>query len=172
LEIVFDQGIGDIFVVRVAGNVCGVNEMGSIEYAVEHVGTPVVLVLGHTECGAVKAAASNAETHGNIKLLIDKIGPAVSKAQSEHPDLHGIALVPAATEANVWNSIEQLFKHSPTTRHYVQSGKLKVIAAVYDVKSGRVRWLGEHPQQSKLLGGSDKGQSRNSAIPGTHVGTH
>ena len=132
--------------------------MGSIEYAVEHVGTPVVLVLGHTECGAVKAAASKAKTHGNIKLLIDKIGPAVSKAQSEHPDLHGIALAPAVTEANVWHSIEELFAHSPATRHYVQSGKLKVIAAVYDVKSGQVRWLGEHPRQSKLLSGSREEQ--------------
>jgi carbonic anhydrase len=154
LEILFDQGVGDIFAVRVAGNVCGVNEMGSIEYAVEHLGTPLFVVLGHTECGAVKAAASKAETHGNIKLLIDKIEPAVSKAQSEHPDLHGIALVPAATEANVWHSIEMLFRNSPTTRHYVQSGKLKVVAAIYDVKGGQVRWLGEHPQQSKLLSGS------------------
>ena len=80
LEILFDQGIGDIFAVRVAGNVCGVDEMGSIEYAVEHVGTPLFLVLGHTECGAVKAAASKAETHGNIKLLVDKVGPAVARA--------------------------------------------------------------------------------------------
>ena len=64
----------------------------------------------------------------------------------------------AATEANVWHSIEELFKHSPTTRHYVQSGKLKVFAAVYDVKSGRVRWLGEHPLQNKLLVGSRKQQ--------------
>jgi carbonic anhydrase len=151
LEIVFDQGIGDIFVIRVAGNVCGVDEMGSIEYAVEHVGTPVVLVLGHTECGAVKAAATKAETHGNIKLLVDKIAPAVAKAQSQHPNLHGIDLAPAATEANVWQSIEGLFHHSPVTREYVRSGKLKVIAAIYDVKSGRVRWLGEHPQQSRLV---------------------
>jgi carbonic anhydrase len=158
LEILFDQGIGDIFVIRVAGNICGVNEMGSIEYAVEHVGTPLFLVLGHTECGAVKAAATNADTHGNIKLLVDQIGPAVSKAQSEHPDLHGIGLVPAVTEANVWHSIEELFKHSLTTRQYVQSGKLKVIAAVYDVKSGQIRWLGEHPLQSKLLSGSHKQQ--------------
>jgi carbonic anhydrase len=153
LEIVFDQGIGDIFVVRVAGNVCGVSEMGSIEYAVEHVGTPLVVVLGHTECGAVKAAATKAETHGNIKLLVDKIAPAVAKAQSQHPNLHGIELAPAVTELNVWQSIEGLFHHSAVTREYVQAGKLKVVAAIYDVKTGRVRWLGEHPRQSRLLGG-------------------
>jgi carbonic anhydrase len=158
LEILFDQGIGDIFVVRVAGNVCGTSEMGSIEYAVEHVGTPLLVVLGHTECGAVKAAVTEAEAHDHIKFLVNMIAPAVSKARAEHPDLHGIELAPVATEANVWQSIEELFKHSPATRHRVQSGKLKVIAAIYDVKSGQIRWLGKHPQQGQLLAGSHESQ--------------
>ena len=151
LEVLFDQGIGDIFVVRVAGNVCGVDEMGSIEYGVDHVGTPLLVILGHTECGAVTAAVTDAHVHGSIKPLVDRIAPAVARAKAAHPDLHGKELVPSATEANVWNSIEELFAHSEITRHCVESGKLKIVGAIYDVKSGKVRWLGEHPRQSELL---------------------
>ena len=151
LEVLFDQGIGDIFVIRVAGNVCGVDEMGSIEYGVDHVGTPLLVVLGHSQCGAVTAAVTGAELPGSIKPLVERIAPAVAKAQAEHPDLHGKELVPAATEANVWHSIEELLTKSPLTRHCMKSGKLKVIGAIYDVKSGNLNWLGEHPRQSELL---------------------
>jgi len=151
LEVVFDQGLGDIFVVRVAGNVCGVDELGSIEYGVDHVGTPLMVVLGHTQCGAVMAAAMHAEVHGNIKALIEQIAPAVVKAQAAHADLHGKDLIPAATEANVWQSIEDLFAKSHTMRHCVHEGKAKVVGAIYDIKTGQVHWLGEHPRQGELL---------------------
>jgi len=160
LELDDDQGIGDIFVVRVAGNVCGVHEMGSIEYGVDHVGTPLLVILGHTQCGAVTAAATGAEVHGHIRPLVEKIAPAVSKAQAAHSGLHGEDLVPAATEANVWHAAEELFRHSPETRHLVQAGKLKLVGAIYDVKSGQVKWLGEHPQQSRLLGNNDQANTR------------
>ena len=89
LETVFDQGIGDIFAVRVAGNVCDVDEMGSIEYGVSHLGTRLLVVLGHTDCGAVTAAVTGAELHGNIRRVVDKIEPAVAAAQATHRDLHG-----------------------------------------------------------------------------------
>jgi carbonic anhydrase len=151
LEIIFDQGIGDVFAIRVAGNVCGVDEMGSVEYGVDHLGTPLLVILGHSQCGAVTAAATGAELHGNVKPLVAKIAPAVSRAQKDHPDLHGKELVPAATETNVWEAIEGLFKGSAITRGCVQSGKLKVVGAIYDVKSGQVKWLGEHPRQKQLL---------------------
>ena len=144
-EIIFDQGIGDIFAVRVAGNVCGVDEMGTVEYGVDHLGTPLLVVLGHTQCGAVTAAATGGELHGSIKSVVDRIIPAVSQAQTAHPDLHGPDLVPAATEANVWQSIEDLTKNSPIIRQSVQSGEMKVIGAIYDVKSGQVKWLDKHP---------------------------
>ncbi len=151
LETVFDQGIGDIFAVRVAGNVCDVAEMGSIEYGVSHLGTHLLIVLGHTDCGAVTAAVTGAELHGNIRRVVDKIEPAVAAAQAAHRDLHGKDFVPAATELNVWYSIEELMAGSPMTRRHVQSGKLKVIGAIYDVKTGKVQWLGEHPKQKELL---------------------
>jgi carbonic anhydrase len=160
LELVFDQGVGDIFVVRVAGNVCGTDEMGSIEYGVDHVGTPLLVILGHTQCGAVTAAATGAEVHGHIRPLVEKIAPAVSKAQAAHRDLHGKALVPAATEANVWHAAEELLKNSPAAQHRVQAGTLKLVGAIYDVRSGQVKWLGEHPQQSRLLGSKNQASTR------------
>jgi carbonic anhydrase len=151
LETVFDQGIGDIFTVRVAGNVCADDEMASLEYGAGHLGTHLVVVLGHSDCGAVTAAVTGAEVHGHMRQLVDKISPAVAEAQAAHRDLHGKDLVPAAIEANVWYSIEQLLLNSPMTRRLVETGKLQVIGAIYDVKTGKVEWLGQHPKQKKLL---------------------
>jgi carbonic anhydrase len=151
LEAVFDRGIGDIFAIRVAGNICGVDEMGSIEYGVGPLGTHLLVVLGHTDCGAVTAAVTGAEVHGNIRRVVEKIEPAVATAQAAHRGLHGMDLVPAAIEANVWYSIEELLTGSPMTRRLIESGKLKVIGAIYDVKTGKVQWLGEHPKQKDLL---------------------
>jgi carbonic anhydrase len=147
VELVFDQGIGDVFVIRVAGNVCNVDEMGSIEYGVDHVGTPLLVILGHSNCGAVTAAATNAKLHGSIVPVVASIQPAVVRAQKEHPELHGKDLVPAAVEANVWHSIDELFEKSEIVRERVQDGKLKVVGALYDVKSGEIHWLGERPQK-------------------------
>ena len=110
---VFDQGIGDLFVIRVAGNVSDVDEVGSIEYGVDHLGTPVMVVLGHTNCGAVTAVVTNAELHGSIPPLVDNIKPAVEQARKNHPHLQGKALVPEAVKANVWQSIDDLFKTRP-----------------------------------------------------------
>lgn len=86
VEEVFDQGVGDVFVIRVAGNVCDVDEVGSIEYGVDDLETPLMVVLGHTECGAVTAVVTQAELHGSIPQLVDNIEPAVAKAQESHPE--------------------------------------------------------------------------------------
>jgi carbonic anhydrase len=151
VEQLFDQGIGDLFVVRVAGNVCNADETGSLEYGTDHLGTPLLVVLGHTGCGAVTAVATGAEVHGSVPLLLAGIRPAVSKAQRDNPDLHGKDLVPAAIEANVWQAIEDLLAKSPVVRGRVKGGKLKIVGAVYHLDSGRVKWLGEHPDQRRLL---------------------
>lgn len=150
LELLFDQGIGDLFVVRVAGNVASVDETGSVEYAVGHLGTPVIVVLGHSGCGAVTAVATGAELHGSVARLAENIRPAVEKAKAGHPGLSGEALVPAAIEENVWRSAEELFKLSAEVRERVREGTLKVVGAVYDLSSGRVTWLGPHPGQARL----------------------
>jgi carbonic anhydrase len=145
VELVFDQGIGDVFVVRVAGNMCNVDEAGSIEYGVDHVGTPLLVILGHSDCGAVKAAATHAKLHGHVVPLVANLRPVIARLEKEHPDLHGIELVPAAVEANVRASIDNLLKMSPIVHERVKSGKLQIVGAVYDLKSGKVRWLDEKP---------------------------
>jgi methyl-accepting chemotaxis protein/carbonic anhydrase len=150
-EELFDQGIGDVFVVRVAGNVCDTDEVGSIEYGVDHLGTPLLVVLGHSQCGAVTAVATGAALHGNIPPLVDNIRSAVESAQKAHPDLHGKDLVPAAITSNVWQSIDDLMRTSPAARKLVQDGKLKIVGAVYALEDGKVQWLGSHPEQSRLL---------------------
>jgi carbonic anhydrase len=151
VEILFDQGVGDIFVIKVAGNVCNTDEIGSIEYGVDHLGTPVMVVLGHTHCGACTAVATGADVHGCIPDLIAPIRPALEKEQAAHPDLHGKALVPALIEANVWQEIENLFLRSSSTRERTKDGRVKVVGAVYDIETGTVKWMGPHPEQDSFL---------------------
>jgi carbonic anhydrase len=146
VELIFDAGIMDIFVIRVAGNVCDVDERGSIEYGLAHVNTPVLVVLGHTQCGAVTAVTHNVQGKGhalelNIPPLVDNIEPAVKRAMSKHPDVQGDGIIPYAIEENIWQSIEDLFVNSPATRGLVKSGKVRVAGALYDVGTGTIDWL-------------------------------
>lgn len=155
-EILFDEGIGDLFIVRVIGNIGGMDETGSAEYGIEHLGTPLLVVLGHSKCGAVTAAVTHAEVHGSIPPVLAHIKPAVWTARHEHPKLKGAELVPAAIETNVFHSIAELFNRSAIIREHVKTGKLKVVGALYNIESGRVQWLGMHPQQASLLKHSEK----------------
>lgn len=146
VERIFDAGVMDIFVIRVAGNVCDVDEVGSIEYGLAHVNTPVLVVLGHTQCGAVTAVTHVIEGKGhaierNIPPLVDNIQPAVLRAMKQYKDVHGDAIIPYAIEENVWQSVEDLFMLSPATRNLVKAGKAKVVGAIYDVSNGKVNWL-------------------------------
>lgn len=151
VEHVFDVGIGDVFVIRVAGNVVDIDEAGSIEYGVDHLHTPVFVVLGHSSCGAVTAVVKDAELHGNIPKLVDNIVPAVEKAKKEHGNEYSDQLLESAIVNNVWQSIEDLFKVSHISAELVKSGKLTIVGAIYHIESGKVEWLGEHPHQTELL---------------------
>jgi carbonic anhydrase len=113
VELLFDQGFGDIFVVRVAGGVCADDETGSIEYGVSHLGTPILVVLGHTQCGAVTATVEHEHADGHIKSLVSHIEPAVKRVRAAHPELSGAALIEKAVVENVYVAIEELFDHSP-----------------------------------------------------------
>jgi carbonic anhydrase len=155
VELIFDQGIGDVFVVRVAGNVADTDEVGSIEYATEHLSTPLVVVLGHTACGAVSAVATEAEVEGSLQALLDHIRPAVDKARAEHPDASSKDIVPAAIRANVWQSIEDILTTSDVIADMVRNGKVKVVGALYDISTGKVEWMGEHPEQGGLIGAAE-----------------
>jgi carbonic anhydrase len=152
-EIIFDQGIGDIFIVRVAGNVAAPDEVGSIEYAVDHLATPLVVVLGHTQCGAVSAVVDDAKLPPNLAALVEPIKPAVAKAREDNPGAAKDALLAAAIRDNVWQAIADLLQQSPMVREKVREGKLKVLGALYDLDTGQVQWLGPHPEQGKLVGG-------------------
>jgi carbonic anhydrase len=151
LERVFDQGVGDIFVVRVAGNVADTDEIGSVEYGTGHLHTPVMVVLGHTKCGAVSAVATGAVVHGSIPALVDNIAPAVERARHAHPGVADKDIIPFAVRENVLESMASTFTHSEEIRDLVKEGKLRVIGAVYDIDTGSVEWLGDHPEQSALL---------------------
>ena len=148
VELIFDAGIMDLFVVRVAGNVCDTDEIGSIEYGLAHVKTPVLVVLGHTRCGAVTAVSQAVAGHGhklerNIPPLVDNIVPAVKRAIEQHQDLHGDTIVPFAIEENVWQAVEDLFMKSPAVRDLARSGRVIVTGAIYDLGTGKVNWLAQ-----------------------------
>lgn len=151
VEIIFDSGIGELFVVRVAGNVADVDEIGTMEYGVDHLGTPLLVVLGHTRCGAVTAVTQKAEVHGSIPQLVDNIEPAVARARAAHPQLGTDALVEEAIKENAWQSIEDLFADSEIVRKRVREGHLKVVAAIYNIEDAKVNWMGPHPQEKMLV---------------------
>jgi carbonic anhydrase len=140
-ELVFDQGFGDLFVVRVAGNVVGVSELGSIEYAVHHLHTPLVVVLGHESCGAVTAALSSAadrqkEAQG-IQALLNELEPGLTKID---PALAPVERVHKGVEANVRWSMQQL-ANTPELMHPHEGAAPTIVGAVYDLASGTVRVL-------------------------------
>lgn len=148
VERIFDTGVMDTFVVRVAGNVMDTDEAGSVEYGLAHVNTPVLVVLGHTQCGAVTAVTHAVHGTGhalerNIPPLVDNIIPAVKRAMAQNPSVHGDNIIPFAIVENVWQGVEDLFMSSPSSRNLVKSGKVKVVGAIYDVGSGMVNWLPE-----------------------------
>lgn len=150
VERVFDRGVGELFTIRVAGNVSGASETGTIEYGLGHLKTRLLVVMGHTKCGAVAAAASKAELHGAVGDLVNSIQPAVERAQRQHPELDATAITPHAIKENVWQSVFGLLK-SDEIRELVAKGDVKVVGAIYDIASGKVEWLGEHPWQHELL---------------------
>jgi len=141
VELIFDQGIGDLFVVRVAGNVCNGDEIASIEYAVEHLGVPLCVVLGHTRCGAVTTVVSGAALDGHLAQLVRKIDDAAEDAWREDPSLSGDALVDAAARHNVWRGMADLTRESAAIAARVDSGAFRIAGAVYDLATGQIDWL-------------------------------
>jgi carbonic anhydrase len=168
-ERIFDQGIGDVFVVRVAGNVADTDEIGTLEYGVGHLHTPLLVVMGHTACGAVQAACSGAKLDGALPRLIDNILPAVAAARTADPARTGDALVAATVEANVFQSLADTLRRSPEVRTLIAAGRVQAVGAVYDLESGRVRWLGPHPDQSRLLTQLELQTATAAAAPAGHA---
>jgi carbonic anhydrase len=140
-EIIFDQGIGDLFVVRVAGNVANEDEIASIEYAVDHLAVPLVVVMGHSECGAVSAVVNAEPMPKNIKHLVVHINDAMRKARKHTPKHDNEALIAATVEMNVRESIDDMIGGGEVLRERVRSGALHIVGSVYHIESGKVSWL-------------------------------
>ena len=140
-EIVFDKGLGDLFTIRVAGNIAGDAEIASIEYAVEHLHTPLVVVMGHQSCGAVAAAIEGGEAPGHLPTLVEAIRPAVEKAKALPGDLAANAV-----RLNVEMVVEQLRASHPVLAEHVAEGKLRIVGAVYSLDTGNVAWLPDKVQ--------------------------
>jgi len=151
VERIFDQGVGDVFVVRVAGNVAGGSEVGTIEYGVGHLKTPVLVVMGHTKCGAVAAAAANADVHGKLAELVNRVKPGVERARRQNPGAAEADVVAAAIKENIWQTVFDVMKDSEEIRTAVAAGHVRVVGAICDITTGKVEWMGEHPWQSELL---------------------
>ena len=137
-EMIFDRGPGDLFMVRVAGNFLSEYGLASIEYAVRFLQAPLILVLGHTQCGALKAAIQTVEdrTHlpGRLPYLIDAVEPAVHIAKEKKPP----DLLRAAIEANVRRQVQRLATISPIIDEAEAAGTVRVTGAVYELETGRV----------------------------------
>ncbi|MBW4622755.1 MAG: carbonic anhydrase [Cyanosarcina radialis HA8281-LM2] len=132
-EILFDEGMGDLFDVRVAGNVVTPEVLGSLEYAVAVLNTPLVMILGHERCGAVTAAIKNERISNNVSALVKAIAPAISKVKDKDGDV-----IEQAVVANVHYQIEQLKQNSVILSERSLEGKLKVIGGRYDLDTGEV----------------------------------
>lgn len=135
-ELVFDQGLGDLFVVRVAGNVVDDGALASVEYAVEHLGASLIVVLGHERCGAVHAALSGGELAGHLGALAAAISPAVEAAKSRPSD----DPLETAVGLNVERVVRQLAHSEPILAERVYAGELEVLGARYDLDSGEVEF--------------------------------
>lgn len=156
VERIFDRGVGELFVIRVAGNVAGDSETGTIEYGVEHLHTPLVVVMGHTKCGAVAAATGKELPHGKLGTLVSRITPAVERARKGMSGVDEAQLAAAAVRENVWQTIYDLMKNSPDIRTAAKNGEIQVVGAVCDIATGRVDWIGEHPWQTEILAALDR----------------
>ena len=136
-EIIFDQGIGDLFVIRVAGNIIDDAIMGSMEYAVEHLHVQLIVVLGHQKCGAVEATVKGGHAPGHIGTLAQAIQPAVEKARSQSGNL-----VENAVRIHVERMVQELKSSKPILAEAIHKGELQIVGARYDLESGRVEILG------------------------------
>ena len=143
-ELVFDQGIGDIFVLRIAGNIQNDDILGSMEFGTQLVGAKLIAVIGHTNCGAMRGACQQAKL-GHLTSLLQKIQPAVAKAAKEgkESDCSSNAFVDRIAKDNVRLVMEQLQSNSPVLNQLIQEGKLGIVGGIQDIATGKVTFFDE-----------------------------
>ncbi|MCP4300459.1 MAG: carbonic anhydrase [Gammaproteobacteria bacterium] len=146
VELVFDQGFGDLFVIRVAGNVVAPSQIGSIEFAASQFGTKLVVVLGHSNCGAVKATLkelSLEQIHRspNLRAIVDRVRAAIEPILSAHTNVDEATLTGAAVRANILASVERLSHGSLILEQLINDGELMIVGAEYSIETGEVEFF-------------------------------
>ncbi len=146
VELVFDQGLGDLFVIRVAGNIVAPSQIGSIEFAAGQFGTRLVVVLGHSNCGAVIATLkelSLEHTHRspNLRAIVDRVRPAIEPVLKAHENSDEATLTAAAVRANIHASVEQLSRGSLFLEQLISDGELRIVGAEYSIETGRIEFF-------------------------------
>lgn len=142
VELIFDQGLGEIFSIRIAGNVVNEDIVGSMEYACKVVGTKLIVVLGHTRCGAIHGACHQVEM-GNLTGLLEKIKPAIEKGNPKNEDCADPEIYDRVTSNNVLNSIEEILERSSIIRTLFKEGRIGIVGGVYSVETGKVNFTSE-----------------------------
>ena len=146
VELVFDQDLGDLFVIRVAGNIVARTQIGSVEFAAEQFGTRLVVVLGHSHCGAVKSTVAAlqrpaADASPNLEFIVDRIRPAIESTLSEYRDADPDELVDKAVRANVRHAVAELQHGSSIIESLANEQGLEIVGACYSLETGRVEFL-------------------------------
>lgn len=154
VELIFDQGLGDLFSVRVAGNIVNDDIIASIEYAVKYVGSKVLMVLGHTECGAIKSAKQGVKD-GHITALLDRIQPSISKALLNDSSKH--LFHDEVAYANVENSLEEILNRSEIVKQMFKKGEIGIVGGIYNIENGKVDFFKNLTKKEK----ADKKQVSN-----------
>ena len=135
VELIFDQGLGDLFSIRIAGNIVNNDILASIEYAIKYIGSKVLMVLGHTECGAIKSAKQGV-TDGHITNLLQRIQPSISKALLKDDRDH--LFDDKVAYANVENSLEEILTRSEIVKEIFENGQIGIVGGVYNIENGQV----------------------------------
>ena len=145
-EIVFDQGLGDLFVIRVAGNIAAPSQIGSVEFATEKFGTRLVVVMGHSNCGAITATLHELKQPSknrspNLASIVDRIRPAIEPLVANTEDLDDSRLLQQVTRANIHASVNQLSHGSSILENLIQEDGLQILGAEYSIETGKVDFL-------------------------------
>lgn len=140
VELIFDQGLGEIFSIRIAGNVVNDDIVGSMEYACKVVGSKLIVVIGHSRCGAIKGACDKVEM-GNLTGLLEKIKPAIEKTPAFGEEDGNMSFSEKVAYANVLHSMEEIMEKSSIIRGLFREGKIGIVGGMYSVENGRVHFI-------------------------------
>ncbi|MEO7264802.1 MAG: carbonic anhydrase family protein [Ferruginibacter sp.] len=142
VELIFDQGIGEIFSIRIAGNIINDDILGSMEYACKVVGSKLIMVLGHTSCGAIKGACEQVQL-GHLTPLLQKIKPAIASTKSYGINKHNILYAEKVAYANVIHSMEEILNKSSIIKELYEEGKIGIVGGMFSIENGQIHFIKE-----------------------------